>query len=123
MNCKDSKMDLLFNANGTANRAYRPYIDQEETTRVFTLYDPNRPINWGLYDGPQPPCGSLQANFILSNPSPYPARTITKNCGELVQNPRTIDIIAKHFPKAAQQQQQRFEKMGRYDLEQSTYRN
>jgi len=55
-------MEVLLNPDGTRNRDYRPYIDQEELSNSLYLYDPNRAPYYGLYDGAQPVCQSWQAS-------------------------------------------------------------
>jgi hypothetical protein len=48
-------MQHTYNYDGTRNRSFRPYIYPEETTYNTSLYDPSRPVNYGLYDhGVQP---------------------------------------------------------------------
>lgn len=56
-------MEVVVNPNGTRNRDYRPYIDQEESARSLTLYNPEQPYHYRLYDGAQPPCQSFQSDF------------------------------------------------------------
>ena len=49
-------MQVILNSDGTRNRWYRPYIDQEEYHRNVNLFDPNGPgPNTRLYDQPQIP--------------------------------------------------------------------
>lgn len=52
------EMEVLVNSDGTRNRDFRPYIDQEEWKRNLILYDPNgqRLENTGLYDRTRPAC-------------------------------------------------------------------
>nr|QBK86996.1 MAG: hypothetical protein LCMAC103_03400 [Marseillevirus LCMAC103] len=61
---------LVDHRTGLRNREYRPYIDQEELRRNTYLYDPNRPLHYGLYDGVQPACMSFQRHF-MSKPAHY----------------------------------------------------
>jgi len=50
-------MNVLVNPDGTRNRDYRPYIDQEEFKRNVVLYDPNGyNIDTGLYARTEPGC-------------------------------------------------------------------
>jgi hypothetical protein len=100
-------MQVLLNANGTANRAYRPYIDQEETMKVFSLYDPERPVNWGLYNGPQPVTSTLQQNYLIDNPAQYPISTIDGRCNYQPNNQSTLEIINGVYPQLANQLLQR----------------
>jgi hypothetical protein len=47
----EQKVNIPF---GTINRAFRPSLDYENTVRRWTIYDPNRPFNFGLYaNGPR----------------------------------------------------------------------
>ena len=68
-------MEVLVNPDGTRNRAYRPYIDQEETTRNTMLWDPTRPIHYELYDRTQPPCYPWAAYFKKYRP-PGPVSSV-----------------------------------------------
>lgn len=50
-------MEVWLNGDLSRNRAYRPYIDQEELYRNVPLYDPNGSgPHYSLYDRAQPPC-------------------------------------------------------------------
>ena len=50
-------MQVLVNKDGSRNRQFRPYIDQEELYRNVPLYDPNgQGPFYGLYERAQPPC-------------------------------------------------------------------
>lgn len=101
-------MQMLFNANGTLNRAYRPYIDSEELTKVFSLYDPNRPFNYGLYDSvAQPYCSTVQQNYLIDNPSPYPMSSIDGRCNYKSNDQSTLQIVNTVYPKLANQILQR----------------
>jgi len=62
-------MQVLVNPDGTRDRSYRPYIDQEETIKSTTLYDPTAPFHYGLYDTSQPVCNSFQNHFNSSRKS------------------------------------------------------
>jgi hypothetical protein len=43
-------MNVTVNKDGTRNRDYRPYIDQEEQSNNLYLYDPNgNGFHYGLY--------------------------------------------------------------------------
>jgi hypothetical protein len=57
-------MQVWLNRDGSRNRAYRPYVDQEELHKNVTLYDPNGP-GWstGLYERTQPPCMRWEDHF------------------------------------------------------------
>ena len=68
-------MEWLVNPDGSRNRAYRPYIDQEETNRNSMLWDPSRPLHYGLYDRTQPPVYPWKAAFHAFHP-PGSASTI-----------------------------------------------
>lgn len=46
-------MNIWVNNDGTRNRDFRPYIQEEETGKSTYIYDPNRPIHYGLYDRDQ----------------------------------------------------------------------
>ena len=50
-------MQVLVNRDGSRNRSWRPYIQDEELYRNIPLYDPNGvgPF-YGLYERTQPPC-------------------------------------------------------------------
>lgn len=57
-------MEVLINRDGTRNRDYRPYIDQEEIYRNIPLYNPNgRGPHYGLYDAAQPACPSWRGQI------------------------------------------------------------
>jgi len=56
-------MEVTLNPNGTRNRDFRPYIEQEELNNSVYLYDPNRPFHYGLYDRAQPACTSWNAHY------------------------------------------------------------
>ena len=68
-------MEWILNPDGSRNRAYRPYIDQEETNRNSMLWDPSRPLHYGLYDRTQPPVYPWKAAFHAFKP-PGPLSTI-----------------------------------------------
>ena len=52
-------MNVLLNPDGTRNREFRPYIEEEEQANSVYLYDPEGPgFHYGLYDTAQPSCGS-----------------------------------------------------------------
>lgn len=59
-------MNILVRPNGQRDRRYRPYIDQEETTRSIVLWNPYEPYHYGLYDSSRPDCGQWQ-NYFNSN--------------------------------------------------------
>ena len=95
------KYGVLLNADGSRNRQFRPYIDQEETTRNLTLYDPNRPYYAGLYDSARPPerawaeyvreqlaLHPRQAQYIVSQNGTrtYPARPVPVSRGYASEN-------------------------------------
>jgi len=63
-------MQVLLNPDGTRNREFRPYIEQEEQGNSVYLYDPNVPFHYGLYDTAQPSCGSW-----LDIYKQYPSKT------------------------------------------------
>jgi hypothetical protein len=49
-------MEIVLNSDGTRNRYFRPYIDQEEYHRNVNIFNPNGPgYNCRLYDQPQIP--------------------------------------------------------------------
>lgn len=67
-----SGMVVEVNPDGTRNRAYRPYIDQEEYKRYLHLYDPAslHPMPDGLYDRDRPcDCPSWQSYFNRNKPA------------------------------------------------------
>lgn len=73
LSCKKKEgFRILVNPDGTRNTDYRPYIDQEETTRVTTLYNPHVPYHYGLYDSARPSCKSFQNYFWDTVSSEYP---------------------------------------------------
>jgi len=52
-------MEVILNPDGTRNREFRPYIEEEEQANSVYLYDPNGPgFYYGLYATAQPSCGS-----------------------------------------------------------------
>ncbi len=53
-------MQVILNPDGTRNRDFRPYIEEEEQGNSVYLYSPNGPgFYYGLYgSGGQPSCGS-----------------------------------------------------------------
>ncbi len=55
-----SNMQVILNPDGTRNRDFRPYIEEEEQSNSVYLYSPNGPgFHYGLYEtGGQPSCGS-----------------------------------------------------------------
>ena len=68
-------MNVWVNANGTRNRCYRPYIEQEEQANSVYYYDPFRPFHYGLYDMAQPSCGSMRALYYQYKALPqYPQK-------------------------------------------------
>lgn len=65
-------MQVLLNPDGTRNREFRPYIEEEEQANSVYLYDPNGPgFHYGLYDRAQPSCGSW-LNIYEQYPSKIP---------------------------------------------------
>lgn len=48
-------MEQSYNADGSRNRDYRPYIFAEETTYNTSLYDPFRSVNYNFYTQGAPP--------------------------------------------------------------------
>lgn len=43
-------MELYFDKKGNIIRFGRPYINQEETNRIWAIYNPNEGPHYGLYD-------------------------------------------------------------------------
>lgn len=41
---------MMVTKDGERDRRYRPYINQEETDRYLTPYNPYKPFHTGLYD-------------------------------------------------------------------------
>jgi hypothetical protein len=75
-------MNVLLNADGTRNRDFRPYIEEEELGNNLYLYDPNGPgFHYGLYDTAQPSCGSW-LDIYYQYPSKTPAAVVS-NTGRL----------------------------------------
>lgn len=72
-------MEVILNPNGTRDRSYRPYIEEEELGKSVYLYAPNGPgFHYGLYDSAQPSCG-LWIDQYKAWPSRTPAREINDN--------------------------------------------
>lgn len=72
-------MEVILNPDGTRDRSYRPYIEEEELGNSVYLYSPNGPgYNYGLYDSAQPSCGTWY-NEYQTWPSRTPARYIDSN--------------------------------------------
>lgn len=73
-------MEVELNPDGTRNRSYRPYIEQEELNRNIHLYNPNGlGYHHGLYDGAQPSCQVWQTHYRqhrAAHPEVVPARVI-----------------------------------------------
>lgn len=64
-------MQVWVRPDGRRDRRFRPYIEQEELDRNFTLYDPEgRGVNYGLYETAQPSCGIWQDHFLQSQQPP-----------------------------------------------------
>jgi len=78
-------MQVALLANGVRDMRFRPYIEQEETARSVYLYDPYVPFHYGLYDGPQPVCGSW-LNIYHQYPSKIPVKIISSD-GRLMSYP------------------------------------
>jgi hypothetical protein len=57
-------MQVQLNADGTVNRAYRPYFDREELDvwRLYNPYDRSNSVCGNLYSRNQAPCQD-QLNF------------------------------------------------------------
>lgn len=53
-------MEVWLNPNGTRDRSFRPYIQEEETSKSIYPYHPDIPFNYGMYDTVQNTCGSWQ---------------------------------------------------------------
>lgn len=71
-------MQISVNPDGTRNRDFRPYIDQEELHRNVTLYDPHGPgHNYGLYSSAQPQC-NLWVDHFRSAASRTPASVVDR---------------------------------------------
>ena len=76
-------MNVWLNEDGTRNREFRPYINQEETSRNLYLYSPNGPgFHYGLYDSAQPSCQSWVRGIYDQYPSKVPSE-IADNTGRL----------------------------------------
>lgn len=71
-------MEILLNPDGTRNRDYRPYIDQEELHRNVGLYKPYESPKFGLYDSARPYCSMWLPYFQRHQPK-VPFSTITAN--------------------------------------------
>lgn len=72
-------MQVALLANGTRDMRFRPYIEFEETGKSVYLADPNGDSFYhGLYDGPQPLCGSW-LSIYHQYPSKIPIKTISGN--------------------------------------------
>lgn len=70
-------MQVALLPDGSRDMRFRPYIEQEETSKNVYLYDPNgSPIHHGLYDGPRPVCGSWM-NLYEQYPSKTPAYIVS----------------------------------------------
>ena len=78
-------MDIKVNPNGTVNRAFRPALDYENTTRRWTLFDPSRVHNWGLYGaGAREPAESFPKYFNnLMRQHPRRGMPNVKSCSAL----------------------------------------
>jgi len=50
MKTKQEGFRMLIHPSGERDRSYRPYINQEETTRYMTIYNPHKPYLSGLYN-------------------------------------------------------------------------
>jgi len=75
-------MDVILNPDGTRNRNFRPYIEEEEQANSVYLYDPNnRGFNYGLYNTAQPSCESW-LGLYNQYPSKIPGSVID-NTGRL----------------------------------------
>ena len=72
-------MDVWLNPDGTRDREFRPYIEQEELSRSVYLYDPNGPgFNYGLYQSAgQPTCG-YWLDVYKQFPSKIPFEVVDK---------------------------------------------
>ncbi len=70
-------MNVWLNADGSRNREFRPYIEQEETARSVYLYNPEgRSFYYGLYASAQPTCGLWVDNIYNQYPSRTPAESV-----------------------------------------------
>jgi len=57
-------MEVLLDKNGSRNRDFRPYIEEECQGNSVYLYDPYVPFHYGLYDtGGSPSCNSWLQNY------------------------------------------------------------
>jgi len=72
-------MNVWVNPDGTRDREFRPYIEEEETAKSVYLYSPNGPaFHYGLYDGAQPSCGYWQ-DLYWQYPSKIPMASVSKD--------------------------------------------
>lgn len=102
-------MQMLFKANGDLDTSYRPKIDEEQSTRVFTLYNVDEPVNWGFYESNVLPYkGSLNANFVLNNPQRRPVYSVGPHCKRVPndETPSTNTIVATVYPEIARRQRE-----------------
>lgn len=68
-------MNVLLNPDGSRNREFRPYIEEEEQANSVYIYDPNTPFHYGLYDRAQPSCGSW-LDIYHQYPSKTPSQVV-----------------------------------------------
>ena len=80
-------MNALVDATGRRVQMYRPYIDQEDSVRSLTLYNPFVPYHYGLYDQAQPSCMSWQKQFLTQNPQGGPVFSASPKTGVIQSNP------------------------------------
>lgn len=83
------KMNVILNKDGSRNRDFRPYINEEEQSNNLSLYDPNgRGVHYGLYDSAQATCGSWM-DVYRAYPSKTPAAVIDSDGRMHISRPRT----------------------------------
>lgn len=72
-------MNVWLNSDGTRNREFRPYIEQENQANSVYLYDPEGPgFHYGLYEKAQPSCG-YWIDIYNQYPSKVPMQTVDKH--------------------------------------------
>ena len=77
-------MNVWLNPDGTRNRDFRPYIEEEEQANSVYMYNPNGPgFNYGLYTQSQPTCGSWKNNIYNQYPPPKVPSEVVDNTGRL----------------------------------------
>ena len=80
-------MEVILNPDGTRNRNYRPYIEEEELANSVYLYSPSgRGFHYGLYDMAQTSCGPW-LNLYDQYPSKIPLSTIDPTGREHLTRP------------------------------------